>query len=121
MAHARLSGILREYTRMHDRDPEAVTGALDVAALPAAEDTEVVKKLLVVPETVERAARDRTPHLITVYLHDLATSVHGWYHRTRTVGGEPGVERARILLTRAARTVLANGLTLLGISAPDRM
>jgi arginyl-tRNA synthetase len=49
--------------------------------------------------------------------------VHGWYHHTRVVGapeGEP-TERARLLLTRSARIVLANGLHVLGISAPDRM
>ncbi len=58
---------------------------------------------------------------MTVYLHELATVVHGWYHRTRTVGEPAETEQARLLLTRAARIVLANGLTLLGISAPDRM
>jgi arginyl-tRNA synthetase len=56
-----------------------------------------------------------------VYLHELATVVHGWYHRTRTVGETPDIEQARLLLTRSARIVLANGLALLGISAPDRM
>jgi arginyl-tRNA synthetase len=121
MAHARLSGILREYQRLYDRDPESVEGPLDVAALPAPEDAEVIKKLVLFPETVDRAARERAPHGITVYLHDLSTAVHGWYHRTRTVGEPAECERARVLLTRAARTVLANGLTLLGISAPDRM
>ena len=47
--------------------------------------------------------------------------VHGWYHRTRTLGEPADIEKARLLLTRAARIVLANGLALLGISAPDRM
>ena len=57
------------------------------------------------------------------YLHDLATAVHAWYHHTRVVGAPegPATEHARLLLTRAARIVLANGLTLLGLSAPDRM
>ncbi|HKP50607.1 MAG TPA: DALR anticodon-binding domain-containing protein, partial [Gemmatimonadales bacterium] len=68
-----------------------------------------------------KAAREREPHRITVYLHELATVVHGWYHRTRTLGEPADVEKARLLLTRASRIVLANGLTLLGISAPDRM
>jgi len=70
---------------------------------------------------VERAGRDREPHRVCVYLHDLAGVVHGWYHRTRTVGEDAPVEHARLQLARAARTVLANGLTLLGLSAPDRM
>jgi arginyl-tRNA synthetase len=117
MAHARLSGIFRTA----QRSPESVEGELDLAALPAPEDTELLKKLVQFPEVVEKAAREREPHRITVYLHELAGVVHGWYHRTRTVGEAEPTEGARLLLARAARIVLSNGLTVLGISAPDRM
>jgi arginyl-tRNA synthetase len=117
MAHARLSGIFRTA----QRDPDTVEGNLDMRALPDPEDVELLKKLVQFPEGVEKAAREREPHRITVYLHELATVVHGWYHRTRTLGEPADVERARLLLSRAARVVLANGLALLGISAPDRM
>ena len=119
MAHARLSGIFRTA----ERDPDSVTGELDLPALPAPQDTELLKKLVTFPDIVTRAAREREPHRITVFLHELATVVHGWYHHTRAVGAPEGpeTERARLLLARAARTVLANALTLLGISAPDRM
>jgi arginyl-tRNA synthetase len=119
MAHARLSGIFRTA----ERDPDSVTGELDLAALPAPQDTELLKKLTEFPEVSAAAAREREPHRITTYLHELATTVHGWYHHTRAVGaseGEP-TERARLLLARSARIVLANGLRVLGISAPDRM
>ncbi|HEU5304329.1 MAG TPA: arginine--tRNA ligase [Gemmatimonadales bacterium] len=119
MAHARLSGIFRTA----DRPPESITGDLDLAALPAPQDTEVLKKLAVFPEVVEGAAREREPHRVITYLHELAAIVHGWYHHTRAVGAPEGqaTEHARLLLARAARTVLANALGLLGISAPDRM
>jgi arginyl-tRNA synthetase len=119
MAHARLSGIFRTA----ERAPEAVTGDLDPAALPAPQDLELLKKLVTFPESVEKAAREREPHRITVFLHELATVVHAWYHHTRAVGAPEGAatEQARLLLARAARIVLANGLALLGISAPDRM
>jgi len=117
MAHARLSGIFRTA----QRDPDTVEGNLDMRGLPDPEDVELLKKLVQFPEAVEKAAREREPHRITVYLHELATVVHGWYHRTRTLGEPADVEKARLLLTRAARTVLANALALLGISAPDRM
>jgi arginyl-tRNA synthetase len=117
MAHARLTGIFR----IAQRDPESVNGMLDLSALPAPEDTELLKKLVLLPEVIDKAAREREPHRITVYLHELATVVHGWYHRTRTLGEPAEIERARLLLARAARIVLANGLNLLGISAPDRM
>jgi len=119
MAHARLSGIFRTA----ERAPDSVTGDLDLAALPAPQDAELLKKLVTFPEIVEKAAREREPHRITVYLHELATVVHGWYHHTRAVGAPegPATEQARLLLARAARIVLANALALLGISAPDRM
>jgi arginyl-tRNA synthetase len=119
MAHARLSGIFRTA----DRSPGSVTGDLELAALPAPQDTELLKKLVVFPEVAEGAAREREPHRITTYLHELAAVVHGWYHHTRAVGAPEGeaTERARLLLARAARIVLANGLGLLGVSAPDRM
>jgi arginyl-tRNA synthetase len=117
MAHARLSGIFRT----GGLSPESVGGDLDLSALPAAEDTEFLKKLVTFPELVEKAAREREPHRLTVYLHELATVVHGWYHRTRTLGEPAGTEHARLLLARAGRIVLGNGLRILGISAPDRM
>jgi arginyl-tRNA synthetase len=119
MAHARLSGIFRTA----DREPDAVTGNLELEALPAAQDVELLKKLAGFPEVTLAAAREREPHRVTTYLHELATVVHGWYHHTRAVGAPegPATEHARLLLARSARTVLANGLRLLGIAAPDRM
>jgi arginyl-tRNA synthetase len=119
MAHARLSGIFRTA----ERSPEEIAGALDLGALPAPQDAELLKKLGTFPEVVEKAAREGEPHRITVFLHELATVVHAWYHHTRAVGAPegPATERARLLLARAARIVLANALGLLGITAPDRM
>jgi arginyl-tRNA synthetase len=119
MAHARLSGIFRTA----GRSLESVSGELDLAALPAPQDTELLKKLAIFPEVAEGAAREREPHRIVTYLHELATIVHGWYHHTRAVGAPegPATEQARLLLARAAQIVLANALGLLGISAPDRM
>jgi arginyl-tRNA synthetase len=117
MAHARLCGIFRTA----GVEPEAVTGALDLASLPAPEDTELLKKLAELPEVVAKAAREREPHRMTTYLHELAGSVHGWYHHTRTVGEPAAIEHARLLLARAARITLANGLAVLGLSAPERI
>jgi arginyl-tRNA synthetase len=119
MAHARLSGIFRTAGRA----VESLEGDLEVTALSAPQDTELLKKLAAFPEISDAAAREREPHRVTTYLHELATVVHGWYHHTRAVGAPEGeaTERARLLLARSARIVLANGLRLLGISAPDRM
>jgi len=117
MAHARLCGIFRTA----GMEPAAVSGALDLASLPAPEDTELLKKLAELPEVVAKAAHEREPHRMTTYLHELAGIVHGWYHHTRTVGEPAAIESARLLLARAARITLANGLAVLGLSAPERI
>ena len=116
MARARMSGILRNAGRA----PEDVTGAIDLGVL-GADDLGLIKKLTQFPETVERAAREHEPHRITTYLDDLARMSHGWYHTSRVLGESPAVEHSRLLLARGARQVFGNALTLLGISAPDRM
>jgi arginyl-tRNA synthetase len=117
MAHARMSGIFR----VAGRDPMSVGGEVAIEALPAAEDLELLKKLAVFPDIVARAARGREPHRVTDYLEDLARIAHAWYHRCRVLGEAPATEAARLALARATRQVLANGLGLLGLSAPDRM
>jgi len=117
MAHARMSGIFR----VAERAPESVSGAVRLEALTAPEDLELLKKLPVFPELVAKAARAREPHRVTDYLEDLARVAHGWYHKCRVLGEAPDTEAARLALARATRIVLANGLTLLGLSAPDRM
>ena len=117
MAHARMSGIFR----VAGRTPESASGAIVLEALTAPEDLELLKKLAVFPDIIARAARTREPHRITDYLEDLARVAHGWYHKCRVLGEPPDTEAARLALARAARVVLANGLGLLGLSAPDRM
>ncbi len=117
MAHARMSGIFR----VAGRDPESASGQVDLDGFVAPEDLELLKKLAVFPEAIQRAARHREPHRLTDYLEDLARLTHGWYHKCRVLGEPPATESARLALARATRIVIANGLALLGLSAPDRM
>ena len=117
MAHARMSGIFR----VAGVSPESAGPEVRLEALPAPEDRELLKKLTAFPEVVARAAREREPHRITGYLEELARLTHGWYHKCRVLGEPADVEKARLALARATRIVLANGLTLLGLTAPDRM
>lgn len=116
MAHARMCGILRNA----GREPTQVMGVLDVAVLEPL-DRELLQRLTAFPDVIARAARDLAPHQVTIYLEDLARLVHGWYHGCRVLGEPPAIEQARLLLARSARQVLGNGLTLLGVSAPERM
>jgi arginyl-tRNA synthetase len=116
MAHARLSGIFR----VAGRTPESVTpDGADLAALDEPEEQELLKQLRAFPDIVARAAEALEPHRITGFLEGLARVVHAWYHKFRVLG-EPE-ELPRLVLARATRQVLGNGLKILGISAPDRM
>src|SRR6266702_4383821 len=116
MAHARMAGIFR----VAARSPESVTPrGVDLAVLDEPEELELIKELAEFPAIVEGAAAALEPHRITGYLEGLARIAHGWYHKYRVLG-EPE-EAARLVLARAVRQVLANGLTLLGINAPERM
>lgn len=116
MAHARMSGIFR----VAGCAPGSVgTSGVDLAGLTQPEESDLLKQLAAFPELVARAAETLEPHRIAGYLEDLARIAHGWYHKYRVLG-EPE-ERARLVLAAAVRQVLANGLALLGITAPDRM
>ena len=116
MAHARMCGIFRVAARA----PESVGAqGADLGALTQAEEIALIKELADFPDTVRRAAEAREPHRITGYLEGLARLAHGWYHKYRVLGERE--ETARLVLARAVRQVLANGLTLLGIRAPERM
>jgi len=116
MAHARMTGIFRVAARA----PETVDPAgVDLAVLNQPEELELLKEMGEFPSIVAGAAAALEPHRITGYLEGLARIAHGWYHKYRVLG-EPE-EAARLVLARAVRQVLANGLTLLGINAPERM
>ncbi len=116
MAHARLSGIFR----VAGRTPESVTpDGADLGALEQPEEVELLKQLQAFPGVVARAAETLEPHRLAGYLDGLARVVHGWYHKFRVLG-EPE-ELPRLVLARAVRQALANGLKILGIHAPDRM
>ena len=116
MAHARLSGIFR----VAGRAPETASpDGVNLAALDQPEELLLLKQLADFPSLVAGAAAALEPHRVTGYLEGLARIVHAWYHKHRVLG-EPE-EAARLVLARAVRQVLANGLSLMGVSAPDRM
>jgi arginyl-tRNA synthetase len=81
----------------------------------------LIKQLGAYPAVVERAAEALEPHRIIAYLEELARLVNGWYHRHRVLGVEASLQQARLVLARGVQLVLANGLNLLGITAPERM
>jgi arginyl-tRNA synthetase len=120
-AHARIASLLRNaadlgVTRGEDFDP---------GLLSHDKENELLKTLGEFPAVVAVAAESRGPHHVARYLERLAGTYHRFYDACRVLpqGDEPVTElnRARLWLVEAARIVFANGLALLGVSAPDRM
>ena len=73
------------------------------------------------PEVVETAGEALEPHLIAQYLRELANAFHTWYAGTPVLVDDAAERNAKLALASAARQVLANGLGLLGVSAPEKM
>lgn len=117
-AHARIASILRFAHQKSLRPSEGAMPADDVA-IPEAEA--LIRKLATYPEVVRGAARMREPHRIPTYLMETAAAFHRFYHVCRVVSDDVERSRARLTLAAAARQVLANGLGLMGVSAPERM
>ena len=118
MAHARLAGIFR--VGAIDSATISASG-VDFSQLALPEETELMKALLDFPRTVANAAESLEPHRVATYLHETAGRVHLWYHKAHVLNEPEVITNARLLLARAAQIVLQNGLTLLGVSAPERM
>jgi arginyl-tRNA synthetase len=123
MAHARMSGIFR----VGGIDPATVTGtgvAFETLSLP--EEQELIKALLDFPSVISAAATALEPHRVAAYLLETARKAHLWYHKAHVLleGDDAdtiALRDARLVLARASRVVLRNGLALLGLTAPERM
>jgi arginyl-tRNA synthetase len=120
-AHARVSSILRNAADLG----VSIEGDVDVSLLTHEKEGELLRALAALPGVVASAAQLREPHRVARYLEDTAASYHRFYDNCRVLpmGDEEPTDlhRARLLLVAATRTVLANGLRLLGVSAPERM
>ena len=118
MAHARLSNIFRV------GEIDAVTvdpTKTHWECLAEAEERELIKALLDWPKLVQGAADAVEPHRVANYLLETARLIHTWYHKHHVLGEPEHIMHARLVLARAARVVLQNGLNVLGITAPERM
>ena len=116
-AHARLCSVLREWG-----GDTASLATADLSRLESAHEAALAAKLAEFPELLARAAAEFAPHLVTYYLHDdVAARLHTYYNAERFLVEDEELKRARLALVAATRQVLANGLAVLGVSAPERM
>jgi len=115
-AHARVCSVLEQW----GGDASTLVNA-DPGPLVGEQELEVLQKLLDYPETIESAARDLAPHQLAFYLKELAAAFHSYYNSTRVLVDDESIRLARLALANAVRQVLANGLAILGVSAPEKM
>ena len=115
-AYARISSILRMTKE------EGLESSLDnLDLLSTNEEQNLLKKLFEFPEDVLYSAENYETHRITIYLEELAALFHRFYTECRIIGSEKKLAEARISLCMAIQTVLRNGLSILGVSAPEKM
>ena len=118
-AHARICSLVARLAEEGAAVPPA--GEVDAALLGTAEELALMKALAQFPEEIHLAARDFDPSRINRYLVALAGDFHRFYNACRIKGEEQNVLSARLKLADTVRAVLANGLGLLGVSAPEKM
>ena len=121
MAHARICSI---QSKVAEAGIERVDlEDADLTLLTTDRELDVLRALFVGPSSIEVAGRERAPHRVVQWVRDLATAFHGFYqnHYVMGDGVSPELTQARLWLAEAARIGLANGLNLLGVSAPESM
>lgn len=114
-AHARICGILRL------ANEESKIPNYKFELLNTEEEIDLIKHILNFPEFVLKSAESFDQLILISYLHELAELFHKFYHEHRVLGQEEDLTSARLSLCKATQIVLKNGLSLLGITAPERM
>src|SRR6266487_4297177 len=120
MAHARICAVLEQRKALFGgRDPDLA--AADLAPLTGARELALLQRLGEYPEVLENAAAEFAPHQVVFYLRELAGEFHSYYNAERILVAEAPLRSARLGLCLAVRQVLRNGLSLLGVSQPEKM
>ena len=115
-AHARIHSVLLQW----NGDRAALCDA-DMSALQSDYEQTLLQRLIDYPQMIESAAADLSPHLIAFYLKDLASDFHSYYNASRFLVEDDKIKQARLALIAASAQVMRNGLSLLGVTAPEKM
>ncbi len=119
-AHARVASVLKQLTA-RSLQYDAELAAAHLPRLDGPHEQAVIRELARFPEVLAQAAALRAPHMLVHYLRELAQAFHTWYNAAVILADEASLRQARLALALAAQQVIRNGLTLLGVSAPESM
>jgi len=118
-AHARICGILRHSTEVSEKIKNIVP---DLSLLKEKDEIDLIKQLSMFPEELTSSLEFLEPHKIITYLNNVAAAFHRFYRNSREINQEDlNMTAARLALCGAAKQVLKNGFSIIGISAPERM
>ena len=120
LSHARICGLWRQL-KERGLSFDAGNGLAQPLDLDDASARALLTELSRYPEVVAAAGAELQPHLLTVYLHELAQAFQSYYNDHQFLVDDPDVRDARLALAQATKQVLANGLDLIGVSAPEAM
>jgi len=119
-AHARVASVLRQL-KERGLEHDTMNGIASLNLLREPHELQLMKRICAFPEIVRLCAAQYAPHTLVHYLRDLANDFHTYYSSYQFIVDDPGLRDARLGLALAAQTVIRNGLTLLGVSAPASM
>jgi arginyl-tRNA synthetase len=114
--HARIASIFRKA----EEEGASMEGG-DVSLLTHPSELDLIRQMLRLRETIAQSAETLSPHHLTYYAQELASSFHAFYRDCRVVSDDAALTAARLKLVKAAQITLANTLHLMGMSAPERM
>jgi arginyl-tRNA synthetase len=115
-AHARVCSVFAQWGGQ-----AGALAAANLELLQGEREMTLARRLAAYPETLATAAQEQAPHSVAFYLRDLAGEFHSYYNAERILVDDEGLREARLALCAAVRQTLANGLSLLGVSAPEKM
>jgi arginyl-tRNA synthetase len=119
-AHARICSIFENASEKGFTSP-VQPSLTDLAVLNTSEELQLIKLLAALPDTVDDSALHFEPHRLTYYLTELAGCFHSFYNKNRVISEDSALTSARLYLLKRTAQTLNNALTILGISAPERM
>lgn len=118
-AHARICSIIRNAEQTGISLPGPEDADLTMLVLP--EEKELIRHLAALPDVVDGAALSLEPYRLTNYLRDISTTLHNYYYHHRVLTDDADLTAARLALVTAVRIAVRKALTLLGVTAPERM
>ncbi|MDH5353267.1 MAG: DALR anticodon-binding domain-containing protein, partial [Gammaproteobacteria bacterium] len=117
-AYARICSVKRQ---SEEKGLSIAIESANLSRLDNDHELELIKQLNLYPERVHSSAMRREPHIVVNYMRDLANLFHSWYNAHQFIVDDVELRDARMALATAVGQVMINGLTLMGVSAPEKM